>query len=156
MPRFTLSLVIALSIVTNVAADNKYSDQESTFILGDETVRLDDEMMDQLRDMWIWENEGKIVEKFAAIKPSDFRWALDYIALLQMLNYDECHELRLIEARDFDVKNDDEIEAFTGKVGLFDYAWIVDSCGSRHVYRIYNEQGTADLSVVPAVLSGLD
>jgi len=157
MQRFTLPhvLVVALAISMSAFAD-EYSDLERTFSIGDQTVMLDDQMLDQLRGMWRWDANGELVRKSVAIKPSDFRWALDYIALLQMLNYEECGELKLVEVREFDVKNDDEIGAFTGKIGLFDYAWIIDSCGALHIYRVYNEQDTADLSVIPAILSGLD
>lgn len=147
-----LTIILLLAALTHIVHAGEYTDSERRFMLNGKIVILSDELMDQLRGMWVWPDAGTALRVNSLFNPSDVQWMLDYIAINEMLNSDNCKKIEFLETRKFVPEMDDKIKAYTGEIGLFDYLWLVNSCGDVHGYRVFNAKGEKDVTVVPASL----
>ena len=117
---------------------------ENIFSLDGEWVRLDDELLARLRAKWVGTSYVQII---SVMDTSDVRWVLDYISVMELLNNRDCDKLELVETRDFASQEDLRNGTPDLEHGLFDYAWIVNSCGKLKTYRIVNPRDSSSLSV---------
>ncbi len=141
-----------LVVLTGVVHAGEYTDSERTFMLDGKVALLSEELMDQIRSMWEWPEAGASLRVNSLFDKSDIQWVLDYIAIMEMQNSSNCKKIKILASRNFVPEKDDKINAYTGEIGLFDYLWLVDSCGNKHGYRVFNAKEEKDVSVVPASL----
>lgn len=102
-------------------------------------------MLQELRERW--KGGTQLIIAHSSIQKADIRWALDFIALSEIINSPKCKTLKIIKTRTFDSGTEKQLQAENFEVGLFDYAWEVDVCGNRHIYRVANKKGTMRLVV---------
>jgi hypothetical protein len=130
--------VIALPIF----ADDARSDR--VFFINGNWTEIGPDLQRELRAKWVG---PAVIRTSSALDASDVRWVMDYIALSEIVNYRDCDTLKLLETRPFDMEVDLAENRPDAKPGRFDYAWIIDTCGSRHIYRVMNMEGESDLTV---------
>jgi len=152
MRLLSLVLVACAVVMSFPVSAATYTKEERTFVLNGRTAVLGDKLMDKIRARWVWPDEGTFLSLSTSINAADVRWALDFIAVVEMLNEEKCESLTFLESRPFVQEQDDRVRAYTGKIGLFDYAWSIDVCGKKKIYRVFNAEGEKDISVVPAAL----
>jgi hypothetical protein len=142
-------LVLFLSFLSCSVSGQETAKASNVFNLNGEDVTLSDELLEGLRNKWNgWEG---VIATSSLINETDIRWIMDYISILELKYSPNCDTLSLIETRQFD-----PTEVQTTEVdivaGLFDYAWEVEACGSKHIYRIVNVEGESDFTVYPSRL----
>lgn len=151
MAHLKLAVFTLLALLSNLVFAEKYTDSERTFMLKGKEAVLSDELMDKIRRMWEWPDSGAVLRVNSLFDAPDVRWVLDYIAIIEMINFEDCDRILFLETKKYTPESDD-IKAFDGEIGSFDYIWIIGSCGGKHSYRVFNVKGEEDVTVVPASL----
>lgn len=116
---------------------------ENTFFINGKTIEVTPDLQRQLRASWIDSGAGP----FKTMLPlADARWVRDFISISELIRKPQCKQLKLLTT----AKRDNKEDIYQGQVlrsGAFDEQWAIDACGETHIYRVFNEVGSQELSI---------
>ena len=145
--KFVYTILLTLLFTSCVTSPEKQVRKENIFFLNGNTVEVADEELHTLRSHW--KATDATILAINLLSKSDIQWILDYISISETVMPGECKTLQLLSTGHFDT-NDPTYNKLDIQPGLFDYAWDIDACGSKHTYRIVNEKYKPNFTVYPA------
>lgn len=136
-------LGLFIVVVSVTACAQQAIRAENTFFINGKNIEVSPDLQHKLRESWIDSGTGP----FKTMLPlADARWVRDFISISELVRKPQCKQLKLLST----TKRDNKEDTYRGQVfrsGAFDEQWTVDACGETHLYRVFNEIGSQELSI---------
>ncbi|MBD1559852.1 hypothetical protein HC752_23265 [Vibrio sp. S9_S30] len=139
---------IGASLLSVIACQSTSSDKYVHEVFGQKMI-IEGEFLQELRDKWVI---NVPIIKSNQLRDSDIQWALDNISMAEGMNSAGCDSLVMIETRDFDSNTDVNQPKQKVSVGQFDYAWVYEACGEKHITRVVHDNNSNSMAVYPTWL----
>jgi len=147
-------LVRFASLLIMVVSVTAYAEQhfraENAFFINGKNIEISPILQHQIRESWIDSGSGPFK---SALSLADAQWVRDFISIAELVRKPQCKHLKLLNT----TRHENKEDTFQGRVihsGTFDEQWAIDACGETHIYRVFNEVGSQELSIYEMRLTG--
>ena len=146
--KFRILIFFTCVIATESVIAEQAIRNSNIFNLNGENVRIEDNVLKELRDEW----KNDSLTKNSSVPSPDIQWTLDYIAVSEVINSYECKSKELLEIRGYDENFDTDKVNSNIVSELFDEVWIIKVCDEVHKYRVVHIKGKQGYAVYPIEL----
>ena len=136
-------LILFLAVSVSACAEQPRR-AENTFFINGKNIEVSPSLQRELRESWL--DSGASGPFKTSLPLPDVQWVHDYISISELVRKPSCKQLKLLDTE----RRNNKEDTFQGRVirsGIFDEQWTIDACGETHVYRVFNQSGSSELSI---------